>query len=72
MFLRGILHFCAEKRNVASVASTKPSNLKANPKLLTASDSVEESNTAPAVDLQPTESNGKVENMHASDEQLSS
>ncbi|GLT45354.1 hypothetical protein SLA2020_191890 [Shorea laevis] len=62
----------AEKWNVVSVASAKLSNLEANPKLSTANDSVEESNTAPAVHSQPTERNGKVENMHATDEQLSS
>ncbi|GLU17117.1 hypothetical protein SLE2022_335110 [Rubroshorea leprosula] len=60
------------RRNVVSVASAKVSNLEANPKLSTANDSVEESNTAPAVDSQPTEGNGKVENMHATDKQLSS
>ncbi|GLT35361.1 hypothetical protein SLA2020_098220 [Shorea laevis] len=61
-----------EKGNVVSVESAKLSNLEANPKLSTTNDSVEESNTAPAVHSQPTESNGKVENMHATDEQLSS
>ncbi|GLT50262.1 hypothetical protein SLA2020_237580 [Shorea laevis] len=67
LFLRGIL-----LRRGMLFASAKISNLEANPKLSTAKDSVEESNTAPAVDSQPTESNGKVGNMHASDKQLNS
>ncbi|GKV50757.1 hypothetical protein SLEP1_g57453 [Rubroshorea leprosula] len=62
----------AEKRNIVSVESAKLSNLQASPKLSTANDSVGESNTAPAANSLTTKNNGKVQNMHATDERLSS
>ncbi|GLT36965.1 hypothetical protein SLA2020_113090 [Shorea laevis] len=62
----------AEKRNVVSVALSKPSNLEENLTLLSGNDSVVESSTSLAVDTQPTESNAKVENTPDTIKELSS